>query len=151
MDQFLCRELTVYLGVNTPLLDGGSAACSRWPRFIFIGRLFYFYLSIKHNVMWTHSVMSDSLWPLGLQRARPPCPSPTSGAYSNSCPLSWWCHLAISSSVIPSSSHLQSFSASGSFPVSQFFSSGSQSIGVSASASVFPMNIHDWFPLGWTG
>ena len=99
------------------------------------------------------SVISDYLRPHGLQHARPPCPSPTLGVYSNSCPLSQWCHpnISISSSVIPFSSHLQSFPASGSFPISQFFQSGGQSIGVSASASVLPMNIQDWFPLGWTG
>jgi len=94
--------------------------------------------------------MSDSLWPHGLQHTRLPCPSPTPGAYSNSCPLSRWCHPTISSSVIPFSSRLQSFLASGSFPMSQFFASGDQSIGVSASASVLPMNIQDWFPLGLT-
>ena len=80
-----------------------------------------------------------------------PCPSPTSGVYSNSCPLSWRCHPTIWSSVVPFSSCLQSFPASGFFPRSQFFTSGGQSIGVSASASVLPMNIQDWFPLGWTG
>ena len=95
--------------------------------------------------------MSNFLRPLGLQHTRFPCPSPTPGAYSNSCPLSWWCHPTISSSVIPFSSHLQSFAASGSFPVSQFFTSGGQSIGALASVSVLPMNIRDWFPLGWTG
>ena len=95
--------------------------------------------------------MTDSLWPHGLQHARPPCPSPTPGTYSNSCPSSRWCHPTISSSVIPFSSHPQSFPASGSFPMSQLFASGDQSIGVSASASVLPMNIQDWFPLGWTG
>ena len=79
------------------------------------------------------------------------CPSPTSGTYSNSCPLHRWCHPTISSSVVPLSSCLQSFPASGSFPRSQFFVSGSQSIGVSASASVLPMNTQDWSPLGWTG
>ena len=103
------------------------------------------------SVQFSHSVVSDSLWLHGLQHARLPCPLPTPGAYSNSCPLSWWCHPTISSSVIPFSSHLQSFPASGSFPMSQFFASGGQSIGVSASASVLPMNIQDWFPLGWTG
>ena len=95
--------------------------------------------------------MSDSLWPHGLQRARPPHPSPTPRVYSNSCPLSWWCHPTISSSVVPISSCLQSFPASRSFQMSQFFTSGGQSIGVSASASVLPMNIQDWFPLGLTG
>ena len=87
----------------------------------------------------------------GLQHARPPCPSPTPGAYSNSCPLSQWCHPAISSSVIPFSSRLQSCPASVSFPMSQFFASHGQSIVVSASVSILPMNIQDWFPLGWTG
>ena len=97
------------------------------------------------------SVMSDSLWPHGLQQSRPPCPSPTPRAYPNSCPLSGWCHPSITSSVVPFSSCLQSFPASGSFPITQFFPSDSQSIGVSASASIFPMNIQDWFSLGWTG
>ena len=87
----------------------------------------------------------------GQQHARLPCPSSTPGACSNSCPSSWWCHPTISSSVVPFSSCLQSFPASGSFPVSQFFTSGGRSIGVSASASVLPMSIQDWFPLGWTG
>ena len=101
------------------------------------------------------SVVSDSLRPRqrvhGLQHTRPPCPSPTPGVYLNSRPLSWWCHLAISSSVIPFSSRLQSCPASGSFPVSQFFTSGGQRIEVSASASVLPLNIQGWFPLGLTG
>ena len=95
--------------------------------------------------------MSNSLWPHGLQHTRPPCPSPTPGVHPNPCPSSRWCHPLISSSVVPFSSHLQSFPASGSFPMSQFFASSGQSIGVSASASVLPMNIQDWFPLGWTG
>ena len=97
------------------------------------------------------SVVSDSLWPHGLQHARLPCPSPTPGAYSNSCTWSRWCHPTILSSVIPFSSCLQSFPTSGSFPMNQFFTSGNQSIEVSASASVLPMNIQDWFPLGRTG
>ena len=95
--------------------------------------------------------MSDSLWPHILQNTRPPCSSPTPGAYSNSCPLSQWCHPTISCSVIPFFSRLQSFPASGYFQMSQFFESGGQSIGVSASALVLPKNIQDWFPLGWTG
>ena len=102
------------------------------------------------SVHFSRSVLSDSLPPHGQQHARPPCPSPTPGVHSDSCPLSRWCHPAISSSV-PFSSHLQSFPASGSFPMSQFFASGGQSIGVSASATVLPVNIQDWFPLGWTG
>ena len=97
------------------------------------------------------SVVSNSSWPHGLQHARLPCPSPTPGAYSNSCPSSWWCHPTISSSVIPFSFCLQSFPASGSFPMSQLFSKGGQSIGVSASASVLPKNTQDWSPLEWTG
>ena len=95
---------------------------------------------------FSHSVMSNSLWPNGLKYARLPCPSPTPRAYSNSCPSSQWCHPTISSSVVPFSSHLESCPASGSFPMSQFFSSGGQSIGVSASESFLPMNIQNWFP-----
>ena len=101
------------------------------------------------SVQFSRSVVSDSLRPHGLQHTRPPCPSPTPRVYSNSCPLRWWCHPTILSSVIPFSSRLQSFPASGSFQM--FFTSGGQSIGVSALASVLPMNIQDWFPLGWTG
>ena len=106
----------------------------------------------KHiqSVQFSCSVMSDSLRPHGLQHSRPPCPSPTPRVYSNSCPVSQWCHQTISFSVVPFSSCLQSFPASGSFPMSQFFASGGQSIGVSASASTLPMNIQDWVPLGWT-
>ena len=100
---------------------------------------------------FSRSVVSDSLWSHGLQHARPPCPSPAPGAYSNAWPLSQWCHPTISSSVIPYSRCLQSFPESWSFPVSQFFISGGQSIGISASASVLPINIQDWFPLGLTG
>ena len=103
------------------------------------------------SVQFSRSVISDCLRPLGLQHARPPCASPTPGIYSDSCPLSRWCHPTISFTIIPFSSHLQSFPASGSFLVSQFFTSGDQSIGVLASASVLPMNILDWFPLGLTG
>ena len=97
------------------------------------------------------SVMSDSLQPHGLQHTRLPCPSPTPGCYANSCPLSQWCHPAISSSVVPLSSHLQSSLASGCFPISWFYSSGGQTTGVFGSASVLPMNIQDWFHLGLTG
>ena len=100
-------------------------------------------------VQFSHSVVSNSLWPHGLQHARLPCPSPTPRACSNSCPLSQWYHSTISSSVVPFSSYLQSFPPSGSFSVSLFFAGGGQRIGVSASASVFPINIQDWFPLGW--
>ena len=113
------------------------------------------HLSVDMWVSFTFSVSqfsrSVSLWPHGLQHPSPPCPSPTPGVYSNSCPLSRWCHPTILSSVVPFSSCLQSFPASGSFPMSQFFTFGGQSIGVSASASVLPINIQDWFPLGLTG
>ena len=100
------------------------------------------------TVQFSRSVMSSFLQLHGLQQARPPCPSPTPRVYANSCPLSPWCHPAISSSVVPFSSRLQSFPTSGSFPMSQFFASGGQSIGASVSASVLPMNVQDWFPLG---
>ena len=103
------------------------------------------------SVQFTHSVVSNSLQPHGLQHARLPCPSSTPGACSNSGPLSQWCHPTISSSVVPFSSCPHSFPASGSFQMSQFFPSDGQSIRVSASASVLPMSIQDWFPLRWTG
>ena len=105
----------------------------------------------KGSVQFSCSVVSDSLWPHGLQHSRPPCPSPTPGVHPNPCPLSRWCHPTISSSVVPYSSCLQFFPASGCFQMSQLFTSGSQSIGVSATASVLPMTIQDWFPLGLTG
>ena len=104
-----------------------------------------------NSVQFSRSVVSDSLRPYELQHARPTCPSSTPGVDSNSCPSSRWCHPAISSSVIPFSSCPQSLPASGSFPMSQLFAWGGQSIGVSASASVRPMNTQDWSPLGWTG
>ena len=100
------------------------------------------------SVQFSHSVISYSLWPHGLQHSRTPCHHQL---LENSCPLNQWCHPTISSSVVPFSSRLQSFPAPGSFPMSQFFTSGDQSIAVSTSTSVLPMNIHDWFPLGWTG
>ena len=103
------------------------------------------------SFQFSHSLIPNSLQPYGLQQSRLPCPSPTPGAWSNSCLSSRWCHPTISSSVVPFSSCLQSFPASGSFPMSQFFASGGQSIGTSALASVLPMNIQDWFPLGLTG
>ena len=108
-------------------------------------------LSIYFSVQFSHSVVSDSLWPHGLQHARPPCPSPVPRVYSNSCSLSWWYHPTISSSVVPFSSCPQSFPASWSFPMSQLFTSGGQSIGVSATASVLPMNIQDLSSLGLVG
>ena len=131
----------------------------------YLGKLFSFFPNnrnlLSHNLCtwevsvqfssFNRSVMFDSLWPHGLQQARPPCPSPTPGVHSDSCPLNRWCHPTISSSFVPFSSHLQSFPASGSFQMSQFFESDGQRTGVSASASVLSMNIQDWFPLGWTG
>ena len=103
------------------------------------------------SVQFIHSVMCDSLRPHELQHAGPPCPSPTPEVHPNPCPSSWWSHPTISSSVVPFSSHPQSFPASESFPMSQLFAWGVQSIGVSASTSVLPMNTQDWSPLGWAG
>ena len=114
---------------------------TKWPKGMRLAQVSQF----------SHSVVYNTLWPHELQHVRLPCPSPSPRTCSNSGPLSWWCHPTILSSVIPFSSRLQSFSASGSFPMSQFFTSGGQSIWVSASASVLPMNIQDWFHLGWTG
>ena len=114
-------------------------------------KLVQFFLWPQTYLQFSHSVVSDSLQPHGLQHTRLPCPSPIPRACSNSCPSSQWCHPTISSSVVPFSSCLQSFPASRSLPMSQLFTSGSQSIGVSASASVLPINIQDRFPLGWTG
>jgi len=108
-------------------------------------------VSKEASVQFSLSVTSDSLRPHGLQHARPSCPSPTPGVYPNSCPLSRWCHPIISSSVVPFSSCLQTFLASGSFQMSQLFASGGQSIEISASPSVLPMNTQDRSPLGWTG
>ena len=103
------------------------------------------------SVQFSRSVVSDSLWPHEPQHTRPPCPSPTPGVQPNSCPLSQWWHPTISSSVVPFSSCPQSFPASGSFQMSQLFTSGGQSIGVSASTLVLPTNTQDWSALGWTG
>ena len=100
---------------------------------------------------FSRSVVSDPLWPHESQHARPPCPSPNPGVYSNSCPSSQWCHTAISPSIVPFSSCSQPRPELGSFPVCQLFTWGGQSTGVSASASVLPMNTQDWSPLGWTG
>ena len=107
--------------------------------------------NIWYSVQFSLSVVSNSLWPHEPQHARPPCPSPSAGVYPNPCPLSWWRHSTISSSILPFSSCSQSFPASGSFQMSQLFVSGGQSIGVSASTSVLPMNTQDWSPLEWTG
>ena len=106
---------------------------------------------LSSDSQFSRSVVSDTLWPHGLQHARPACPSPTPGAYSNLRPLSLWCHPTISSFGVPLSSWLQSFSASGSFLVSQFFTSGGQRTGSSASASVLPVNTQDWSHIGWIG
>ena len=133
-----------FLGQLYPL----SARWFRVATVFFVGGLLR--RALFSSVQFSLSVVSDSLRPHEPQRARPPCPSLTPGVHPNPCPLSRWCHLTISSSVILFSC-LQSFPASGSFPKSQFFISGGQSIGVSASTSVLPMNIQDWFPVGLTG
>ena len=126
------------MSVNRCLLTG------EW-----IKKLWYIY-TMEYSVQFNCSVVSDSLQPHASQHARPSCPSPSPRVYPNSCPLSWWCHLTISSSVVPFSSCLQSFPTSGSFQISQLFASGGQNIGVSASTSVLPMNTQDWFPLGFS-
>ena len=115
--------------------------------FLVLSKYFFNHL---YSVQFSCSAVSNSLWPHGLQHTTLPCPLPNPRPYSNSCPSSWWCHATISSSVIPFSSQLQFFPASGSFQTSQFFTSGDQSIRVSASASILPMNIQDWFPWEWT-
>ena len=117
----------------------------------FSALLSWIWIEIFSSVQFSCSVMSNSLQPHEPQHARPPCPPPTPGIYTNPCPLSRWCHPTVSSSVIPFSSCPQSFPASGSFPMSQLFASGGQSFGVSASTSVLPVNTQDWSPLGWTG
>ena len=120
--------------------------CCFWKHSVFVFRFFF-----SHSVQFSHSVVSDSLRPHEPQHARPPCPSPIPGVHPKSCPLNQWCHPTISSSVVPFSSCPQSFPASGSFQMSQLFASGGQSIGVSASTSVLPMNTQDWSPIGWAG
>ena len=130
----MTETLWKYLWSNVSL---GTLGCSR-----IVG---------EELVQFSHSIMSDSLQPHGLQHTKLPCPSLTYGACSNSCLSSWWWHSTILSSIVPFSSCLQSFPASGSFPMSQFFTPGGQSMGISASASVLPMNIQDWFPLRLTG
>ena len=122
-----------------------------WLEFFFLLSPSLFSFCAFTSVQFSCSVVSDSSRPHELQHARPPCPSPTPGIHSNSCPSSWWCHPAISSSVVPFSSCPWPFQASGSFPMSQLFASGGQSIGASASTSVLPMNTQDLSPLGWTG
>ena len=141
---FSCWELYYYKHRYTNI--------SSRPCFLF----FWGVYTQKWNcwIIWFSSVQvtqsCPTLWPHWLQHTRLPCPSSTPGAYSNSCPLSWWCHPTMSSSVTPFSFHLQYFPGSGSFQMSQFFIRGGQNIGISASASVLPVNISDWFPLGWT-
>ena len=144
-----------HMGVHThtvklcrPKNEGNIPICEKWMELASI-----LLNEIKHfsSVQFSRSVVYDSSWPHGLQHTRLPCPLPTPRACSNSCPLSWWHHPMSSSSNIAFSFYLQSFPASGSFPVSQFFTSGGQSIGVSISASVLPMNIQDWCPLRSTG
>ena len=140
----ICLSLSDYFTWHNALRV--HPCCCEWQDFI------QFFMTELHSIVSVQfssvTDVSDSLRPHGLQHTRLPCPSPTPAAYSNSCPLSQWCHPTISSSVVPFSTCLQSFPASGSFPMSQFFTSGGQSIGVSALASVLPMNIQDWFPLG---
>ena len=130
---------------------------ARWIKSLTVGRLTQSLALIPSQEVRPSVQFSSvtqlclTLWSHGLQHTSPPCPSPAPRVYSNSSPLSWWCHPTISSSVVSFSSHLQSFTTSGSFQMSQFFASGGQSIGVSALASVLPMNTQDWSPLGWTG
>ena len=131
--EYLCSPTYWDLNLNLEVLRGGNFGVG------------------LSSVQFSCSVVSDSLWPHESQHARPPCPSPTPGVYSNPCPSSRWCHPTISSSVIPFSSCPQSFPASGSFPMSQLVTWGSQSTGVTDSASVLPMNTQDWSPLGWNG
>ena len=126
-------------GVERKATLPGPTNAARWPR------------GGRCPVPFSRSALSDSLRPHKPQHAKPPCPSPTPGVYSNSCPSSQWCHPTISSSVVPFSFCPQSFPASGSFPMSHLFASGGQSIEVSASISVLPMNTQDWSPIGWTG
>ena len=151
------RSLRLYLFISFYFLSGPMISKAHfiypqvsWNFLDFSNLLLNFHskLCIFSSVQFSHSVVSGSLWPRELHHTRPPCPSPTPRVYSNSCPSSWWCHPAISSSVVPFSSCPQSLPTSGSFPVSQLFAWGGQSIGVSASASVLTMNTQDWFPLG---
>ena len=128
----------------------GYVPCHTQPPNFYALLLIIFFFAFS-SVQFSRSVVPDSLWPHESQHARPPCSSPTPGIYSNACPSSRWCHLAISSSVVPYSSYPQTLSASESFPMSQLFTWGGQSTGVSALASVLPMNTQDWSPLEWPG
>ena len=141
-----CQEAKRGTAREEGFLRWGNDSVSQWDG----GYIIVYSDQNSLSVQFSRSVMCDSLQPHGLQHTRPPCPSPTPGTCSNSWPSSWWCHPTISSSVVPFSC-LQSFPASGYFQMSQFFTSGGQSIEVSASASVLPMNTQDWCPLGWTG
>ena len=143
LPSFVKEQVIIFMGIHFWVLQSVSLFCLFFHQ--------HHTVLITLLVQFSRSVMSDSLRSHELQHAWPPCPSPTPGVYSNSCPSSPWCHPAISSSVVPFSAWPQSLPASGSFPMSQLFTSGGQSIGVSASASVLPMNTQDWSPLGWTG
>ena len=145
-DFFLCG-LKLYREVQRSLL---SHLYSNWVTVLFLFDQ-EFTSPCQSVSQFSHSVLSHSLWPHGLQHTRPPCSSPTLGVYSNSCPSSRWCHPAISSSVIPFSSCPQSLPASEYFQTNKLFTSDSQSIEVPPSTSVLPMNTRDWSPLGWTG
>ena len=156
------RAVVESLGVSHQVIECLYFSVSLFDRKVWISWLWHSLSALRNSVIlnfmpkhisvqFSHSVVSDSLWPHEPQHARPSCPSPTPRVYPNSCPLSQWCHPTISSSVVPFSSCLQSFPTSGSFQMSWLFSSGGQNIGVSASTSVLPMNTQDWSPLGWTG
>ena len=139
-DMWVYINKSVILRKKTRIIQSSKISCQQNIRILQFS-----------SVQFSCSVMSDSLWPHELQHTRAPYPLPTPGVYPNSCPSSWWCHPAIWSSVVPFSSCPQSLPASGSFPMSQLFTWGGQSIGVSALASVLPMNTQDWSPLEWTG
>ena len=141
------QQILIIQWLALRLLHQDPHCSSRVCSLCFLSPLLCVYISVQLS----HSVVSNSLWPHEPQHARPPCPSPTPGVHPNPRPSSLWCHPTSSSSVVLFSSYPQSFSASGSFQMSQLFTSGGQSIGVSLSASVLPMNIKDWAPLGWTG
>ena len=150
--------IVLYISIRSSWFNVSFKACVSWLIFTPIVywcewsvKVPHYYCVTVSSVQFSCLVMSDSLWPHGLQHARPLCPSPTPRAYSKSCLFSRWCHPTITYSVIPFSSHPQSCPASGSFQMSRCFTSGGQSTGVSASASVLPVNIQDWLPLGWTG
>jgi len=146
MNHFLLSFPQIFISGNFLVNSGGFINVTISVLFCLFSDFFF-----QGSVQFSYSVVSDSLQPHELQHTRPPCPSPTPGVHSNSCPSSRWCHPAISSSVVPFSSCPQSLPASESFPVSQLLAWGGQSTGVSASTSVLPKNTQDWSPLGWTG